>query len=55
VAIGGITRSNGKEVWDAGADMVAVIGDLYPEVCDVGSMRKRMEEWQRLAGSYNPK
>ena len=55
VAIGGITRSNAKEVWDVGADMVAVIGDLYPEVCDVGSMRKRMEEWQRLAGSYNPK
>jgi len=28
VAIGGITRENAQAVWDAGADSVAVIGDL---------------------------
>jgi thiamine-phosphate pyrophosphorylase len=45
VAIGGITRANAEEVWDAGAEMVAVIGDLYPAVCDAGSIRERMDEW----------
>ncbi len=48
VAIGGITRANAKDVWDAGADMVAVIGDLYPAVCDAGSIKERMGEWLRL-------
>jgi len=48
VAIGGITRANAQEVWDAGADMVAVIGDLYPDVCDAGSIGKRTGEWLRL-------
>ena len=32
VAIGGITRDNARTVIEAGADSVAVIGDLYPEV-----------------------
>lgn len=32
VAIGGITRSNARAVIDAGADSVAVIGDLFPDV-----------------------
>jgi len=48
VAIGGITRSNAGEVWNAGAEMVAIIGDLYPPVCDAGSIRERMGEWLRL-------
>jgi thiamine-phosphate pyrophosphorylase len=48
VAIGGITRVNAREVWAAGADSVAVIGDLYPPVCDAESIRKRMGEWLRL-------
>jgi thiamine-phosphate pyrophosphorylase len=53
VAIGGITRGNAGQVWDAGADMVAVIGDLYPAdlypvMCDAGSIRERMGEWLRL-------
>jgi thiamine-phosphate pyrophosphorylase len=48
VAIGGITRANAGDVWGAGADMVAVIGDLFPAVCDAGSIRKRMGEWLRL-------
>jgi thiamine-phosphate pyrophosphorylase len=42
VAIGGITRSNARSVIDAGADSVAVIGDLFP---DDGNLRGRVEEW----------
>jgi thiamine-phosphate pyrophosphorylase len=43
VAIGGITRSNAREVWSAGADSVAVVGDLYPDV------RRSAEEWLKLS------
>ena len=42
VAIGGITRANARSVMDAGADSVAVIGDLFPED---GDIRSRVEEW----------
>jgi len=42
VAIGGITRERARSVFDAGADSVAVIGDLYPEV---GRIRDRAAEW----------
>jgi thiamine-phosphate pyrophosphorylase len=42
VAIGGITRENARAVLDAGADSVAVIGDLFPEN---GDLRGRVEEW----------
>jgi thiamine-phosphate pyrophosphorylase len=42
VAIGGITRSNAHRAMEAGADSVAVIGDLYPED---GQIRKRVAEW----------
>ena len=45
VAIGGITRSNARSVIDAGADSVAVIGDLYPEDGDVGA---RVREWLKM-------
>jgi len=48
VAIGGITRGNAREVWDAGADLVAVIGDLCPPVCDAKSIGERVGEWRRL-------
>lgn len=48
VAIGGITRETAGDVWAAGADLVAVIGDLYPPMCDAGSIRKRMGEWLQL-------
>ncbi len=44
VAIGGITRENARSVLDAGADSVAVIGDLFPED---GNIRARVEEWLR--------
>jgi thiamine-phosphate pyrophosphorylase len=44
VAIGGITRANAPDVLAAGADSVAVIGDLFP---DDGDIRARVEEWIR--------
>jgi len=45
VAIGGITRANARAVLNAGADSVAVIGDLFPEN---GTIRARVEEWLQL-------
>jgi thiamine-phosphate pyrophosphorylase len=39
VAIGGITRANVSEVFAAGADSVAVISDLFPDV------EAQTEEW----------
>jgi thiamine-phosphate pyrophosphorylase len=45
VAIGGITRANVRSVVEAGADSVAVIGDLFPEDADI---RGRVEEWLRI-------
>jgi thiamine-phosphate pyrophosphorylase len=39
VAIGGITRLNAPQVWNAGADSIAVIGDLLPEI------RQRTADW----------
>jgi thiamine-phosphate pyrophosphorylase len=47
VAIGGITRANARAVLEAGADSVAVIGDLFPSD---GDLRGRVEEWIRLVG-----
>ena len=47
VAIGGITRSNALEVRAAGADSVAIVGDLFPED---GNIRGRTAEWIRLLG-----
>ncbi|MBC7927056.1 MAG: thiamine phosphate synthase [Bryobacteraceae bacterium] len=49
VAIGGITRILAPEVWRAGADSVAVIGDLYPGDATKASVRERAEEWIQLA------
>jgi len=48
VAIGGIRRDNAAAVLEAGADSVAVIGDLLPEECTKTSVRKRVEEWIAL-------
>jgi thiamine-phosphate pyrophosphorylase len=45
VAIGGITRANARSVIEAGADSVAVIGDLFPED---GKIRLRIEEWLKI-------
>ena len=48
VAIGGINRANAGMVFEAGADSVAVIGDLIPED---GAIGRRMEEWRRTIGA----
>jgi len=45
VAIGGITRTNAQSVLAAGADSVAIIGDLFAEN---GNVRARTEEWLSL-------
>jgi thiamine-phosphate pyrophosphorylase len=52
VGIGGITRANAPEVWRAGADSVAVIGDLYPEHCTTASVRERAEEWIAIGNEH---
>jgi thiamine-phosphate pyrophosphorylase len=44
VAIGGITRANVDQVLAAGADSVAVIGDLFPDV------RRRARDWLAQGG-----
>lgn len=48
VAIGGITRANALSVLDAGADSLAIIGDLLPEECSALALSRRLEEWLRL-------
>ena len=45
-AIGGITRENALDVIEAGADSVAVIGDLYSS----DNLRVRVREWIALLG-----
>ena len=47
VAIGGITRENARAVLQAGADSVAVIGDLFP---DDGNIGRRVTEWLEITG-----
>jgi thiamine-phosphate pyrophosphorylase len=51
VAIGGITRKNAQQALDAGADSVAVIGDLFPES---GNIRARVEDWIRVTSPGGP-
>jgi thiamine-phosphate pyrophosphorylase len=48
VAIGGLTRANAIQVLEAGADSLAVIGDLFPED---GNLQARTKEWLQLLGS----
>ena len=45
VAIGGITRETARAALDAGADSVAVIGDLFPEDGDIVA---RVREWLKI-------
>ncbi|HTS51428.1 MAG TPA: thiamine phosphate synthase [Bryobacteraceae bacterium] len=49
VAIGGITRETARPVIEAGADSLAVIGDLYPEPLSTAALRRRTKEWLQLA------
>jgi len=55
VAIGGITRKNAPEVLEAGADSIAVIGDLYPEACTKVSLRERAEQWLATCSRTSPR
>jgi thiamine-phosphate pyrophosphorylase len=55
VAIGGITRENAPAVLDAGADSIAVIGDLYPEACTKASLRVRAEQWLAICSRKSPR
>lgn len=48
VAIGGITLDNAREVLAAGANCVAVIGDLLPGSNELEKVRARMETWLKL-------
>jgi thiamine-phosphate pyrophosphorylase len=48
VAIGGISQDNVQQVFQAGADSVAVIAGLLPEQLTESSLQERMEQWQRL-------
>ena len=45
VAIGGISRAISRDVLNAGADSVAVIGDLFPEPCSAQDLKSRAKEW----------
>lgn len=45
VAIGGIMRELAPLVFEAGADSIAIIGDLYPADCTRATLRNRAEEW----------
>ena len=49
VAIGGITWDNAPICWNAGADSVAVIADIFTTPCSRQALRHRMSEWQKLA------
>jgi thiamine-phosphate pyrophosphorylase len=45
VAIGGVTRRTARDVLAAGANAVAVIGDLYPEPLNRHSLEESVREW----------
>ena len=51
VAIGGITREKALAVFDAGADAVAIIGDLYPDPLTKATLRARAEQWVAICSS----
>ncbi|MDQ2776759.1 MAG: thiamine phosphate synthase [Acidobacteriota bacterium] len=48
VAIGGVTLDNAKQVFDAGADSVAIISGILPEGGDRHAIKRRAEEWLKL-------
>jgi len=53
VAIGGITRATALDVFAAGADSVAIIGDLLPDTLSRRALRSRTEEWLHLLNRQN--
>lgn len=55
VAIGGVTRLNAHSILDAGADSLAVIGDLYPQPLTKIDLRRRVEEWLAICAGKSKK
>lgn len=51
VAIGGITRELAPQVFAAGADSVAIIGDLYPDPRTPAALRARAAEWVAISAA----
>jgi len=49
VAIGGISYENAPDMWDAGADSVAIIAAVLPEPPSARAIRERMEQWNALS------
>jgi thiamine-phosphate pyrophosphorylase len=49
VAIGGVNLQRARQVYAAGADSIAVIGDLFPAGCGKREIRERCEAWLGLA------
>lgn len=47
VAIGGINLENARQVWQAGADSVAVISDIANRQDPAARIREYMDEWSR--------
>src|SRR4029077_8580427 len=47
VAIGGITLDNARQVIDAGADSVAIIGGLFAGPLSLDLLKKRTDAWLR--------
>lgn len=47
VAIGGISIANARQVLDAGADSLALIGALLPDDCTPTNLRNTAAEWMR--------
>jgi len=50
VAIGGITLYNAQACFEAGADSLALIAGLLPDVCTKATLRARMMEWLQAFG-----
>lgn len=48
VAIGGITLGTASAVYAAGADSIAVIGDLFPENATPAAVERRARAWTEL-------
>ena len=50
MAIGGITRANAQAALSAGADSVAIIGDLFGGdlLAEAGNLRAHTQEWVAL-------
>jgi thiamine-phosphate pyrophosphorylase len=54
VAIGGITRANAESVYNAGADSIAVIGDLLVNPPTSSAIEARAREWLQIAKESSP-